>query len=139
MSTDPLNVRDRLYSQVGALLTDLEKGDSHSLAVRIRKTLDDKRAKPETLSERIEAELAEEPGVSMRERIAALVAIGRLELLITNLRKADDVPVSGGKVAQYSTAFRAKTNATRVRNAGARPALVDPFTDNDDTDTDPAA
>ena len=151
MSTDkaPLDINGRLYKQVGALLTNLERGDDKSLVPRIEKHLANKKATLESLKDAIAQELIAEIGVTMRERIAALVAIGRLQVLFGNLGKADE-PESGGKVKQYARAFRAKTNAPRQQayGSGGRAtssgstvvpiAGVDPFPDDDD-DPDTAA
>lgn len=138
---DPLKVTSRLYSQIGALLGDLEKGDDQSLRERIHKRLADKKATLDSLRTALEKELVAEPGVTMRERIAALVAIGRLMVLFGNLGKQDE-PVAGGKISRYAKAFKAKSNVVSSRKGSSGPTVVpfsDPFPDEDESDTDPAA
>jgi hypothetical protein len=58
--------------------------------------------------------------ITMRERIAALIAVGRLQQVFAALRKANPHdPNRGAQVRKYATAF---SNEPRRRAAGARPA-----------------
>lgn len=63
--------------------------------------------------------------VSLKERIAALVAIGRMQVIFLNLRLKDksDEPTTGSAVRKYSTAFQA--HDTRRRKEIARLAAAD--------------
>ena len=83
--------------------------------------------------------------VTLKERIAALVAIGRIQTIFLNLRlKGDkDEPAEGSSIRKYTTAFQA--HDTRRRKAVARAAateLDDPGVDDllgdDDEDRDSA-
>jgi len=67
----------------------------------------------------------EDTGITIPQRINALIAIGRIQIMFTALKKAENEPVTGGKVRQYSTAFRAKTNAVGGRAERTRPTAVD--------------
>jgi hypothetical protein len=55
--------------------------------------------------------------VTMRERIAALIAIGRIQQLFIAMRKASGDVGSGATVKKYATAF---TDAASRRAANAR-------------------
>lgn len=145
--TDPLQVKERLWKQVSELIKDMEVGDNHDLAQRIRKQLDDKRAKPETLAARIEEELGEEPRITMAERIRAMAAIGRIVYAFNamQLKAASDEPEhTGSAVRKYAKSFAA--NGARGRKAPARPAKpsapaafdLDPFADDPDDEHDAA-
>lgn len=96
---DPLNVNERLYRQVAALLDQLEK----------------------------------ERDLGLRERIAALVAVGRIQTIFVALRKegAHDGPAAGSAVRKYASAFASHAGGRRKKGAG-RPQ---PDTlDDDDTE-----
>lgn len=89
--------------------------------------------------------------ITLKERVAALIAVGRLQLVFATLRKGDkaDEPAAGSAVRKYAQAF--STNDTRRRKAPARRATAaarepDPdygesLADSgaDDTDDDDAA
>jgi hypothetical protein len=89
-------------------------------------------------------QLENSPNITLRERIAALVAIGRIQVLFVNLRKEKfDDASAGSSVRKYATAF--KTHDARRRKAIARaaepepePTVDDPFDDDDDDDRDTA-
>jgi hypothetical protein len=56
--------------------------------------------------------------ITMRERIAALIAVGRLQQVFAALRKANPHdPNRGSQVRKYATAF--EPDAARRRKAGA--------------------
>jgi len=79
---DPLSINERLYKQVGHLLTQLEDEDN---AV----------------------------GVTIPQRISALIAIGRIQTIFMGLRKEEEPGHVGSKPQQYSRTF--KENAARGR------------------------
>lgn len=60
--------------------------------------------------------------ITLKERVAALIAVGRLQLVFATLRKGDkaDEPAAGSAVRKYAQAFSA--NDTRRRKAPARRA-----------------
>lgn len=108
-NADPKNINSRLYNQIAKLLDDLEKPRRG------------------------------EDAITIRERIAALIAVGRLQLVFVNLRKekTDDGGNTGSAVRRYSAAF--KQNAGRRRAAVARSVAAaepdgddDPFADDGD-------
>lgn len=75
------------------------------------------------------------------QRIAALIAVGRVQKMFADLRKAEFNAGAGSRVAQYAAAFAAP-NATGGGKADARPATVvflDPERDGDSDDDDPDA
>jgi len=79
--------------------------------------------------------------LSIRDRIAALVAVGRIQTIFVSLRKEhQDDDNAGSAVRKYSGAFAGKSAAhgTRKRKAASRAASAepDPIWDDDD---DPAA
>lgn len=78
---DPLQIHARLYKQVSMLLDDLETMDDN----------DDE----------------DSVSITIRERIAALVAIGRLSQIFLALRKGsiDATGTAGSRVRKYATAF----------------------------------
>jgi hypothetical protein len=80
-SNDPLNINDRLYKQLGILLDQLEQKDD-----------DD-----------------DGPRVTLKERIAALIAVGRIQTIFAGLRKLaskQDDPDAGSSVRKYQGAFQ---------------------------------
>ncbi|HEX8827325.1 MAG TPA: hypothetical protein VF778_04350 [Xanthobacteraceae bacterium] len=113
LNLDPLKINERLYKQVGELLTQLETGKH----------------------------------VTMRERVQALVAIGRVQVIFMGLRKENaDEPAAGSTVRKYATAF--EKNDPRGRKKASRSAKsAEPASDwfehaaiaADDTDNDPDA
>lgn len=63
--------------------------------------------------------------MTMPQRIQALIAVGRIQVLFNTIRKgAIDDGSAGSTVRKYSAAF-ARSNAASRRKANARPALVD--------------
>jgi hypothetical protein len=71
--------------------------------------------------------------ITMRERIAALVAIGRIQVLFVGLRKEKGIyhPDAGSSVRKYSTAFTKDDTGRRKKIAGpkSRPAEPEPGPD----------
>jgi hypothetical protein len=61
--------------------------------------------------------------VTMRERIAALIAVGRLQGMFVAMRKASGDVASGSTVKKYASTF---TNAARGRTKNAGPADTEP-------------
>jgi hypothetical protein len=82
--------------------------------------------------------------ITLRERIAALVAIGRIQVLFVGLRKEKGIyhPDAGSSVRKYSTAFSKNDPGRRKKIAGPRPAEPEPDwfeqagVDADDSDDD---
>jgi hypothetical protein len=61
--------------------------------------------------------------ITLKERVAALIAVGRLQLIFVGLRKEKtDEPDRGSAVRKYASAFAA--NDSRRRAASARPAAI---------------
>lgn len=111
MNADPLNVNARLYNQIAALLDELE-------------------AKPKKGGSPI----------GIRERIAALIAIGRIQTIFVGLRKeSGSGRNAGSSVRKYASAFK---DANRGRKASGRRAAVaaadDDFEPDDGTGDDAA-
>jgi hypothetical protein len=85
-------------------------------------------------------QLENSPNITLRERIAALVAIGRIQVLFVNLRKEKfDDASAGSSVRKYATAFKAHDARRRKAIAGAaepepEPTVDDPFDDDDADD-----
>jgi hypothetical protein len=68
------------------------------------------------------------PDVTLRERIAAMIAIGRIQVMFMGLRKEKLVDAStGSSVRKYSKAFQA--NDARGRKAIARGQQPEPEPD----------
>ena len=88
---------------------------------------------------RLLKDLEEDTEVTIRERIAALIAIGRVQYMCSTMRTRDDEPEPGSKVAAYGSAFRAKTNVARARKGNSRPTIVPPPPDPFGDDSDSAA
>lgn len=142
---DPQNIQPRLYNQIGKLLEDMERGSDVDLYERIRKELDAKRATDATLRERIEDALADVTPITTRERIAALVAVGRLLTVFAALRReaGERDAAAGSAVRKYASAFNKAPDAARGRKAAGRragagaavgAALADADTDDDPDD-----
>ena len=91
MDDDPLDVNFRLYKQISRLLEDIEKRD------------------------------LEEDGITVPQRISALIAVGRLQKIFVDLRKEDFSGVAGSAIDKYSAAFTSP-NATRRGEPNARRA-----------------
>ena len=74
--------------------------------------------------------------ITMRERVAALIAIGRVQTIFIALRKEHkDSPDAGATVRKYSGAFAAKNaNARRAKNARAAAVAVAHDPDDDAID-----
>jgi hypothetical protein len=89
-------------------------------------------------------QLENSPNITLRERIAALVAIGRIQVLFVNLRKEKfDDASAGSSVRKYAAAFKTHDARRRKAIAGAaepepEPTVDDPFDDDDDDDRDTA-
>jgi hypothetical protein len=89
-------------------------------------------------------QLENSPNITLRERIAALVAIGRIQVLFVNLRKEKfDDASAGSSVRKYAAAFKTHDARGRKAIAGAQPepepTVDDPFGDDDaDDDRDTA-
>ena len=80
-----------------------------------------------------------DPAITFRERLAAVIAIGRIQVMFVSMRKENsDDGSSGSAVRKYATAFQ---NAGRGRKKVARsptPAITDQ-SDNDDWGDDDSA
>lgn len=70
-----------------------------------------------------------EDKITIPQRINALLAIGRVQVIFSNLRRAsaDDPDRQGSSVRKYAQAF--KTHATRRGTGGPRPAYTDDAAD----------
>jgi hypothetical protein len=85
-----------------------------------------------------------EDGLTIRERVAALVAIGRIQVLFVNLRKEkfNDAAIAGSKVRKYATSFKAHDARRRAAAAGPtepeQPSELDGLFDDDSDDADTA-
>lgn len=76
--------------------------------------------------------------MTMPQRIQALIAVGRIQVLFNTIRKGSiDDGSAGATVRKYAAAF-AGSHATRRRAANARPAIVDDSGGDDDGDGDAA-
>lgn len=72
--------------------------------------------------------------MTMPQRIQALIAVGRIQVLFNTIRKGSiDDGSAGSTVRKYATAF-ARSDATRRRKANAGPVAVDYGDDNPDGD-----
>jgi hypothetical protein len=102
---DPLNVNGRLYKEISKLLDDLAR-------------------KPKWNKD---GEMIE--GVTTRERIAAIMAIGRIQTVFVGLRKETkgNERGAGSAVRKYSKAFTdaASRRATRAREPEPEPVADD--------------
>lgn len=83
----------------------------------------------------------EELGVTVPQRISALIAIGRIQTIFMGLRKEEAPGHVGSKPQQYSRAFQANAVGRRKKGAGrtrAEPDNVVEFDrgDGDDDATD---
>lgn len=74
--------------------------------------------------------------MTMPQRIQALIAVGRVQTIFANLRKAqaNDPADAGSAVRKYASAF-SRPDAVGGRGASARPAF-EPFDDGDGGDDD---
>jgi hypothetical protein len=102
-NSDPKQVNARLYNQISLLLDDLE-----APPVKKRGKL-----KP--------GEDPYEDRISMRERIAALTAIGRIQTILLALREqgSPDERVAGAAVRKYSAAFKDAGGRRKARRGAA--------------------
>jgi len=78
------------------------------------------------------------------QRLNAIIAIGRVQIMFANLRKAEarDPGSAGSKVRTYANAFRQTANAASRRTGGRGAANIvelDTGSDPDDGDPFPAA
>lgn len=70
-------------------------------------------------------ELEHGPNITLKERITALVAIGRIQVLFTTLRKERiSDPGTGSTIRKYAAAFKANDARGRKKIAGAVAALA---------------
>lgn len=88
-----------------------------------------------TLLDDLEAEDIREK-LDIKERIAAIIAIGRIQIMFVNLRKENPNVArpragAGSTARKYASAFRAKAHATRrgAKVAGRRSAAADDIGD----------
>lgn len=100
---DPLNINARLYKQLDLLLDQLETRDDAD----------------------------DGPKITLKERIAALIAVGRIQTIFAGLRKKDpDDPDAGSSVRKYAGAF--KNEAGRGAKGGRRRPARQPDAEPDD-------
>lgn len=70
-------------------------------------------------------ELEHGPNITLKERVTALVAIGRIQVLFTTLRKEKlSDPGTGSTIRKYAAAFKANDARGRKKIAGAVAALA---------------
>jgi hypothetical protein len=81
-----------------------------------------------------------EDGITIPQRINALIAVGRVQIMFANLRKAaaNDASDPGSEVRKYSAAF-AKTNGARRGKAGSGAGGFIPIDSGGDDDGPDAA
>lgn len=80
-------------------------------------------------------QLESDPNITVRERIAALVAVGRVQTIFVGLRKENkDDPDAGSAVRKYASAF--SKNATGRGKKTARAAAASDDFDAGDWDDD---
>jgi hypothetical protein len=105
---DPLKVNERLYRQIAKLLDQLEAGDEDA-----------------------------EGGITIPQRINALIAVGRVQIMFANLRKAaaNESGDPGSEVRKYSAAF-SKANGARRGKASSGAGGFIPVDRNSDDDGD---
>lgn len=75
--------------------------------------------------------------ITMRERVAALIAIGRVQTIFAGLRRENqEDPNAGSAVRKYSGAFKAKDAASGRKKIAraAGPSLADEPDDDGDDD-----
>lgn len=101
-ASDPLDINQRLYRQLGKLLDDMEGMDR-----------DDTMTFP--------------------QRVSALIAVGRVQKMFADLRKADFNVGAGSEVRKYAAAF-APANAARGGKAASRPVIELVELDGSDSD-----
>jgi hypothetical protein len=79
--------------------------------------------------------------IGIRERIAALVAIARIQTLFMGLRKEERPSdrATGSAVRKYSTAFKNAGSGRKARGGRTAPAASEPITDDDFGSDDDAA
>jgi hypothetical protein len=109
---DPLNVNTRLYKQLGLLLDQLERKD----------------------------DAEDGPRVTLKERIAALIAVGRIQTIFMGLRRESaNEPAAGSTVRKYATAFQQNDAGRRKAAAGStgNPEPVDWFEQSTDDADEP--
>ena len=114
-NNDPLDVNARLYKQISLLLDDLE-------APPVKKK---RKLQP--------GEDPYEEGITFRERLAALIAVGRLQMMFVGLRKEDrpNERNSGSAVRKYKAAFENADSRRKAVARAAAAAAADPFADDD--------
>ena len=103
--------------------------DAHSINARLLKQVS-----------RVLDDLEGEAAIGPKERIMALLAIGRLQVLFVAMRKAGgDHDNAGRSVRKYASAFKTHANASGRRKGAARPAHTPDDLDDLDDDSDSAA
>jgi len=77
-------------------------------------------------------QLEEGEHITLKERIAALIAIGRIQVIFMGLRKekVDDSAVAGSKVRKYAAGFKANDLGRRATASGH---AIEPDDEPDDT------
>jgi hypothetical protein len=96
-TNDPKSINSRLYNQVAVLLDQLE------------------------------APVIDGPKITLKERITALIAIGRLQVMFVGLRKEKaDEPERGSSVRKYAEAFAANDARRGKDRGGPAPAADEP-------------
>lgn len=109
---DPLNVVPRMYAQVARLLGQLE-------------------------AQKIVINAKEEDGVTIPQRIGALIAAGRIMKMMQDLKKGNENAGAGSAIEKYAAAFTPPHDPSG-REPKPRPANLVQF-DRTDPDTDPYA
>lgn len=114
VENDPLNVTPRLYQQVGRLLEQLEEQD-----IVIDK---------------------DTQGVTIPQRISALIAAGRIMKMMQDLRKGSLDVGAGSAIDKYAAAFTSPdATGGREPRARSRPAIEFDEPEPGDPDYDSAA
>ena len=87
------------------------------------------------LLDQLEAEDVE-GGITIPQRINALIAVGRIQVIFANLRKAaaNDASDPGSEVRRYSQAFSKAYGVSRSKGDSRGPELVEFDSDSDDGD-----
>jgi hypothetical protein len=79
----------------------------------------------------------EDSTITLRERIAALIAVGRLQVIFKGLRSEDRGAYNvGTTVNRYSNVFAKNASRGRAPNRGGAAAAVVQFDRHDDEDDD---
>jgi hypothetical protein len=86
---------------------------------------------------RVLDDLEGEALIGPKDRVMALVAIGRIQVIFNTLRKSSGDVESGSAVRRYSKAF-SQNDARRRTKTGRRAAALDTLDAIEDDDTDAA-